>query len=254
VAQLLHAAGFPIAAQNIAIYSTVPVGSGLSSSAAIEVSSALALLAGRKIPGRELARLCQRAEIEFVGMPCGIMDQYVSIFGEKDKAIRIDCRAITHESIELPPDVAIIAVNSMVKHELGSTAYRERVRECEEAVAIIRKKYPDKESLRDVSSAELETVRPEMPDVLYRRARHVVTEDERVEAFSSACVAGDVNSMGALFVASHRSLQHDYEVSRTGFPGGFCDRNGRCVWRAYDRRRVRRLYGQPGGTCSSGTV
>lgn len=213
VAQKLHAAGFSIPAQNLAIYSTVPVGSGLSSSAAIEVSSALAFLGGRRFPGRDLAQLCQRAEIEFVGMPCGIMDQYVSVFGEAHKAIRIDCRSITHESITLPAGVAVIAVNSMVKHELGTSAYRDRVRECGQAVEIIRARYPNKQSLRDVTSPELEAVRPSMPDLIYRRALHVVTEDERVERFGSACAAGDLKAMGTLFVESHRSLQYYYQVS-----------------------------------------
>src|SRR5690606_24968550 len=103
--------------------------SGLSSSASIEVSSALAILFGRDIDPTELARLAQRAEREFVGMPCGIMDQYVSVFGEAGKAIKIDCRSITHETVPLPPNVSIIAVNSMVKHELGASEYPVRVRE-----------------------------------------------------------------------------------------------------------------------------
>ncbi len=209
VAQKLIARGYEIGAQDLAIYSTVPVGSGLSSSAAIEVSTALALLQGRPIDKVELARLCQSAEIEFVGMPCGIMDQYVSLFGEANKAVRIDCRSVTHEAVSLPESIRIVAVNTMVKHELGSSAYRERVRECGEAVAAIRQKYPDVQALRDVSSPQLEECRNLMPELVYHRARHVVSEDERVEEFMHASLP----RMGELFVASHRSLQHDYEVS-----------------------------------------
>ena len=209
VAQKLIERGYEIGAQNLAIYSTVPVGSGLSSSAAIEVSTALALLQGRAIDKVDLARLCQNAEIEFVGMPCGIMDQYVSVFGEKHKAIRIDCRSVTHEAVELPDNVRIVAVNTMVKHELGSSAYRERVRECAEAVAAIRQKFPKVQALRDVSTPQLEKCKGLMPELVYRRARHVVSEDERVVEFMDATL----ERRGELFVASHRSLQHDYEVS-----------------------------------------
>ena len=212
VAQQLLRLGFPIDGLNIAIHSTVPVGSGLSSSAAIEVSSALALLHGRELDRTELAKLAQRAEREFVGMPCGIMDQYVSVFGEEGKAIRIDCRSITHDAAELP-EVAIIAVNSMVKHDLGASEYPVRVSECQRAVEAIRAAYPGVSSLRDVTSDVLDRVRDNMPGVVYRRARHVVTEDERVVRFTAACETGNLHEMGRLFLASHRSLQHDYEVS-----------------------------------------
>jgi galactokinase len=213
VAQQLHKLGVEIPALNLAIDSTVPVGSGLSSSAAIEVSSALAILQGRNIDKTELARLCQRAENDFVGMPSGIMDQYVSVFGEAHKAIWIDCRSITHKTVTLPNDVNIIAVNSMVKHELGTSAYRDRVRECQEAVRAIQGYHPKVKSLRDVRSVQLEPIREEMGDIPYRRALHVTTENERVEAFNAAANEGNLRTMGELFVASHRSLQHDYEVS-----------------------------------------
>lgn len=213
VAQQLLALGKTIQPLNLAIYSTVPAGSGLSSSASIEVSSALALLNGQDIDGTELAKLAQRAEREFVGVPCGIMDQYVSVFGEADRAIKIDCRSITHETAQLPHAASIVVVNSMVKHELGDSAYRTRVRECADAVSAIQKAYPDVRSLRDFPSRLLDTVQDTMDPTVFRRARHVVTEDERVEAFMAASSAGDLMRMGRLFLASHRSLQHDYEVS-----------------------------------------
>jgi galactokinase len=213
VAQQLVRRGFSIGGLNLAIHSTVPVGSGLSSSAAIEVASALALLAGRDIDKTELARLCQAAEREFVGMPCGIMDQYVSVHGVAGAAIDIDCRSITHEVVRLPDDVAILVVNTMVKHELSGSAYRDRVRECAEAVEVVRRKRPEVQSLREVGSNELVNYRNSMPEIPWRRARHVTTENERVEHFKAASDSRDLMLMGKLFVASHRSLQFDYEVS-----------------------------------------
>jgi galactokinase len=213
VAQQLQQFGFDITPCSLVVYSTVPVGSGLSSSASLEVSCALALLAGRNIDRTELALLCQRAEREFVGVPCGIMDQYVSVFGEENRAIKIDCRTVTHESVSLPREVSLIAVNTMVKHELGASAYATRVAECAEALAAIQRAYPDVQSLRDVPSEVVDRVQPSMPDSVFRRARHVTCENERVLAFTAAANGGDLLAMGRLFLASHRSLQRDYEVS-----------------------------------------
>jgi galactokinase len=213
IAQQILRLGLTIGGTNIALYSTVPVGSGLSSSAAIEVSTALALLYGREFDRTELAKLAQRAEREFVGMPCGIMDQYVSVFGEAGKAIRIDCRSIRHEAAPLPAEVAIMAVNTMVKHDLGASEYPVRVRECQEAVEAIQKSYPGVKSLRDVMPEMLDRTQSAMREVVYRRARHVVTENERVVRFTTASGEGNLHEMGRLFLASHRSLQHDYEVS-----------------------------------------
>jgi len=209
VAQQLVRAGFDVAPANLLIHSTVPVGSGLSSSAALETSTALALLAGRPMEKLELVKLCRRAENEFVGMPCGIMDQYISVFGRENAAVKIDCRSLGHDIVTLPPGVEILAVNTMVKHELGQSAYRNRVRECAEAVAAIG----GVTSLREVSVAAFDAAAERIPPLARRRARHVVTEDERVEAFMEASRRGDLAGMGQLFVASHRSLQHDYEVS-----------------------------------------
>jgi galactokinase len=213
VAQQLIRLGMTIQPLDLAVYSTVPVGSGLSSSASIEVSSGLALLFDRDIDGTELAKLAQRAEREFVGVPCGIMDQYVSVFGESQRAIKIDCRSITHETAQLPREASIIVVNSMVKHELGDSAYVTRVRECAEAVEAIKRSQPQVRSLRDVTPSMLDRAQRDMPDTVFRRARHVVCEDERVEQFMAAAAEGDLMRMGRLFLASHRSLQHDYEVS-----------------------------------------
>ena len=145
----------PVEGANLLIRSTVPDGSGLSSSAALEVSSALALLAGREFDPLDLAKLCQRAERNFVGMPCGIMDQYISVFGRAHSAVEIDCRSLGHRLVKLPDGIAFIAVNTMVKHALSGSAYRDRVRECAAAVEGIAAVCPEVKSLRDVSPEQL---------------------------------------------------------------------------------------------------
>jgi len=213
VARELAAAGFPVAPANLLIRSTVPEGSGLSSSAALEVASALAFLAGRSLPPLDLALLCQRAEVQFVGLPCGIMDQYISVFGRRHCAVEIDCRSLQHHHVQLPEDATFVAVNSMVKHALASSAYKERVAECAAAVEALRGCFPQVQTLRDVTPEQFAAARDGMPDTIARRARHVVTEDARVEQFRQAGAAGDLAAMGRLMVESHRSLQHDYEVS-----------------------------------------
>lgn len=210
VARELIRAGCAVQPANLLIRSTAPVGSGLSSSAALEVATALALLGDQKMDGLELAQLCRRAENQFVGMPCGIMDQYVSVFGRANSAIKIDCRSMRHEIVGLPAGVEILAVNSMVKHELGQSAYRQRVAECAAAVEAIRGRNPRVESLRDASLAELTEAVPAAPR---KRARHILTENARVEEFMAACRRADLGALGELLVASHRSLQQDYEVS-----------------------------------------
>ena len=213
VARELIAAGYSVGPQNLRIRSTVPEGAGLSSSASLEVASALAMLGGRPIDKLELAKLCQRAERGFVGVPSGIMDQYIAVFGEKGAAIEVDCRSLTHKVVKLPANVEILAVNTMVKHALGQSAYKDRVRECAAAVEAIRTRFPQVERLRDVDRKMFAEVESSLPEVVRKRARHVVSEDERVEAFVAASSTGDLRRMGELFVASHRSLQFDYEVS-----------------------------------------
>jgi galactokinase len=213
VARELIQAGFPIQPSNLLISSTVPEGSGLSSSAALEVSSALALLHGRTLNPMELALLCQRAERNFVGMPCGIMDQYISVFGKQNSAVEIDCRSLAHRLVSLPAGITFVAVNSMVKHALASSAYHERVAQCAAAVSAIREQFPAVASLRDATLEQLATVTPQLPEVVVRRARHVITEDERVGRFVEAAASGDPFRMGRLMLESHASLKNDYEVS-----------------------------------------
>jgi galactokinase len=198
---------------NLFIHSHVPIGSGLSSSAALEVSSAVALLGSQPLKPLEIALLAQRAESLFAGMPCGIMDQYASVFGKQGAAIQIDCRSLEHEYVPLPQNVSIIAVNSMVKHELGSSAYRNRVEECRAAVAAMQAIDPAIKSLRDASPEFFVQVQEQIPALPRQRARHIVYETRRVVDFAAAARAADLQEMGKLFLASHRSMQYDYEIS-----------------------------------------
>jgi galactokinase len=211
VARELIRAGIALEPANLLIRSTVPEGSGLSSSAALEVASALALLRGRPMPLLELARLCQRAEHHFVGIPSGIMDQYVALFGQEHSALELDCRNLEHRLVPLPEGITFVAVNTMVKHALAGSAYQERVQECVEAVRLVRARHPQVNSLRDVNAAMLDSL--PLPAVIARRARHVVSENARVMRFVDACQRSDLEAMGTLMLESHRSLQRDYEVS-----------------------------------------
>jgi galactokinase len=127
----------------------------------LEVSSALAFLHGRTLHPMELALLCQRAERNFVGMPCGIMDQYISVFGRSNCAVEIDCRSLGHRLVALPAGITFVAVNTMVKHALASSAYRERVAECAAAVDGLRQQFPGVESLRDATPEQLAAVAPQ---------------------------------------------------------------------------------------------
>ena len=196
--------------RDVIIESTVPMGAGLSSSAALEVSVALALGWSGEFPSLELATLCRGAENDFVGLPSGIMDQYVAVFGRAHAAVMIDCRSLVSELVEVPSGVALVAVNSMVKHELGNSAYRKRVEECAAAVEAIRRHCPGVMSLRDAMPDQLPLIQN---PVALRRARHVINENARVGDFVAACRRRDLPEMGRVLVASHRSLQQDYEVS-----------------------------------------
>jgi galactokinase len=213
VAHELVQAGFDLPPCDLWIASGVPGGAGLSSSAALEISTAFAFLRSRQMDPLHIALLGQRAESQFVGMPCGIMDQYTAVFGRKGAALQIDCRDLKHEYVRLPEAVSIIAVNSMVKHELGTSAYRDRVAECQEAVTTIENFDRNVGSLRDVTLTFFEEIQEQIPMVPRRRARHVISENQRVLDFAAAARANDLSEMGRLFITSHRSMQYDYEIS-----------------------------------------
>jgi galactokinase len=215
VAIMLQNAGVPVRGANMAIYSNVPLGSGLSSSAALEVSVASALLAisGRSLGLGEIARICQRAENEFVGARVGIMDQTASCVGATDKAILLDCRTLEYKLLQMPAGVTMVICNTMIKHEHSGGEYNDRRAQCEEGVQLLRNFYADIKALRDVTLAQLERHRSDLPDLIYNRCHHVVSENERVLRTVSAWQSGDWNGIGRLMAESHLSLKKDYEVS-----------------------------------------
>ena len=215
IAVILEQEGYRLRGARVEIRGEVPIGSGLSSSAAIEVVTACALTAisGLEIDKRELAQLCRRAENEFVGARVGIMDQFVSLFGQEQKALLLDCRSLDFRLLPLPDNVRLIICNTMVKHALASTAYNERREECEAGVKVLAGHFPNITALRDATLEQLEQVKSEVPEVVFRRCRHVITENARVLAAEEALAKGDLNQFGSLMAKSHRSLRDDYEVS-----------------------------------------
>ena len=216
MANVIEQEGFNLPGASILIESNVPVGAGLSSSAALEMSAGLALLStvGAELAPHNLALLGQRAENQFVGMNCGIMDQFISVHGKADHALFLDCRTLDYELVPLKADgVRIVICNTMVKHELGSSEYNKRRAECEKGVEIISTDYPGIQALRDVSLEQFQRVADKLPDIVRKRCRHVISEDERTQASIPALNAGDLEKFGRLMNASHDSLRDDYEVS-----------------------------------------
>jgi galactokinase len=215
VAWALQQSGYRLRGANLYVRGDVPVGAGLSSSAAIEVCVGYALcdLSGHAIDRTRLALLCQRAENEFVGARCGIMDQFISCHGQAGHAVLLDCRSLDYRPVRLPSRIQLVVCNTMVRHELGVSQYNTRRAQCEEGVHRLAEVLPHVGSLRDVTLRELEQHRERMSETIYRRCRHVVTENDRVHEFAAALQHGDTNALGRLMADSHRSLRDDYEVS-----------------------------------------
>ncbi|HSD46851.1 MAG TPA: galactokinase [Pyrinomonadaceae bacterium] len=215
VAVMLERAGYRLRGAHLQIHGEVPLGSGLSSSAAVEIATACALTANSnlKIDGRELALLCQRAENEFVGAHVGIMDQFVVLFGEAQKALLLDCRSLEFQLLPLPDTVHLVICNTMVKHALASSAYNERRAQCEAGVEHLKRSLPHIKALRDVTIKELEEFGRDLPDVIYRRCRHVIAENARVLSAGEALEQQRLADFGELMIESHNSLRDDYEVS-----------------------------------------
>lgn len=215
VAQMLARSGRTIPAAKLVIWGEVPLGAGLSSSASLEVATAFALLALSKqqMSRTEIALLCQRAENEFVGARCGIMDQFIAANACGGKALMLDCRSLAFELLPIPPGVSIVIANTGVKHAIASGEYNRRRAECEEGVRLLRQALPGIRAFRDVSAGDLERNKALLPEIIYHRCRHVVTENQRVLAFAQALKGGDLARAGELMWASHASLRDDYEVS-----------------------------------------
>jgi galactokinase len=197
------------------IASDVPIGAGLSSSAALEIACGYALrdASSQPIDLVALALAGQRAEHEFVGMKCGVMDQLIACFGRRDHAMLLDTRTLDRRAVPLPRDVCVIVCNTMVRHALASSEYNNRRADCEAGVEILARRRAGVCALRDVSRDALEDVRRTMPDRVYRRCRHVIGENERTLRAADALAGGDLARFGSLMNASHQSLRDDYEVS-----------------------------------------
>ena len=215
VGAVLQADGHTLSGANLLLEGQVPMGSGLSSSASVEVATALALLSLSKSTAQPLniAKDCQHAEHEYVGTRCGIMDQFISVFGQSGHALMLDCRSLSYQALKIPADTRLVICNSMVKHAHASNGYNQRRADCEAGVATLRQHLPHITALRDVTPADLERHRNELSDVVYRRCRHVIGENQRVVDAASALRSADLGRFGELMAQSHRSLRDDYEVS-----------------------------------------
>jgi galactokinase len=215
VAAVLQRAGHELRGANLLIESDVPLGSGLSSSAALEVSTALALtcISNIKVDDLELVKLCQRAEHEYAGTRCGIMDQFIARFGRADHALLLDCRSLQYDLLPIPADARIVVCNSNVRHALASGEYNLRRQDCEQGLMSLRSVVPAIAALRDVSCADLDKHKAFLSSQVYRRCRHVITEIERTRLAAKALREGELGRFGELMYESHRSLRDDFEVS-----------------------------------------
>lgn len=216
VARVLRDKGYQIGGANLLIDSDVPVGAGLSSSAAIEIGVGMALLClnEHEVDRLQLALAGQIAEHEYVGTKSGIMDQFVAAFGRDKCALLIDCRALESKAIPLKTgDAEIVVCNSGVKHSLSSSEYNTRRAECEEGVKILQKYLPEISALRDVTLNDFEKLKSNLPETIERRCRHVITENARTLEAAAAFENGNIELAGKLMSESHASLRDDYEVS-----------------------------------------
>jgi len=219
VVTILAGEGHEIPGFSLSIWSDVPLASGLSSSAALEVATALAVLSlvGAKYPGSitgpVLAQLCQRAENEFVGANCGIMDQFISLNGRENHALLLDCRDLSYKLAPIPDHVALVIANTMVKHSVAGGDYPTRRRESEAACAVIASHRPSVQFLRDTMLDDLENWGYEMEPKSLKRARHIIGENLRTIAAYEALLKGDMKELGRLMGEAHRSYSGDFEGS-----------------------------------------
>ena len=216
IAWTLQSRGIALRGADLLIDSDVPIGGGLSSSAALEVASGKGLIeiSDVTIEPKELALAAQKAEHDFVGAKVGIMDQLAATFGRQHHALLIDCRSLETKQIPLAQlNAAIVVCDTKVKHELTSSAYNQRRAECEQGVELLRERLPAIRALRDVSVEDFERYENELPEPLRRRCRHVITENARTLKAAKALEDGDRDQLGELMHWSHESLRTDYEVS-----------------------------------------
>jgi galactokinase len=217
VIQQLRNSGYDVCGANLYFASGVPMGAGLSSSAAIEVATAYGLLgvSGQHADPSLIAKLCQKAENDFVGTQCGIMDQFASCHGVAGHALLLDCRSLGYRAVAIPDRIRLVICNTMVRRELASSRseYNARRAECEEGVRQLKEVLPHIRALRDVTLADLEKHRDRLTNTVYKRCRHVITENERVGALASALESDEFDQIKSLMQQSHASLRDDYEVS-----------------------------------------
>jgi galactokinase len=210
VVQAMRLRGYPVNGINMSIAGNVPQGAGLSSSASLEVAvgSALALGSGHAIALADIALMGQQAENQFVGCQCGIMDQLVSAQGQAHHALLIDCRSLETQAVHIPDDVAILIVHSGVRRGLVESAYNERRAQCEQAAQFFGEK-----ALRDVTMQRLQAARSQLDTLVYRRAHHVISENERTLRAAQALAASNMALMGQLMAQSHTSMRDDFEIT-----------------------------------------
>ena len=215
VAAELLAYGVELQGATLEIDSDIPIGGGLSSSASLELAVATAMLriADATVAPDRLAQLCQRAEHAYAGVQCGIMDQYTIACAQKGNAILLDCRSLDVVQVAIPDDVRLIVTDSGVRHHLPDGDYNNRADECAAAVRLLAKVIPGLTTLRDLHADALEEHKKLLGDVLYRRCRHIVTENSRVHRAVEAMDNADLKQLGALLNACHTSLRDDFEIS-----------------------------------------
>ncbi len=215
VASALRQKGIQLQGANLLVHGEVPIGAGLSSSAAFEVASALALMSvnGVNLSLREVARLCQQAENEFVGARVGIMDQFVSCMGKANHALLLDCRSLEFQLVPILPGISLVVCNTMVKHDLATGTYNARREECEIGVRYFAKLDDKIRALRDVSLEMFDAHAQNLPATIAKRCSHVIRENQRTLDAARALSDGDLARMGELMRESHMSLRDLYEVS-----------------------------------------
>ncbi len=215
VLRILREAGFAVPPFSLSVQGDVPLGAGLSSSASIEVATALAALglAQADPPREEIARLCQRAENVYVGASCGIMDQFIACRGAENHALLLDCRSLGYRLAPIPENVSLVIANTMVRHAIAGGEYGIRRGEVEEGTEILRSHRPEIQLLRDATTKDLELWGADMPGNVLRRCRHVITENLRTVAAADALAAGNLKKLGDLMAAAHASYRDDFEAS-----------------------------------------
>ena len=216
VADQLVKRGYVIRGFNLVIDGDIPIGSGLSSSAAVECATAFALnaLFDLNITKLDLALIAQKAEHEFAGVLCGIMDQFASVFGKKDQVIRLDCRSLEYEYVPLKLEgYQLLLLNTNVKHSLASSEYNTRRNQCERGVALVKKHHPEVESLRDVTMDMLLRYVKDSDELIYRRCKYIIEENQRLLEGCEDLINGRIDYLGQKMFQSHEGLRREYEVS-----------------------------------------